>query len=103
VDAVENISIIGTGSAGIGGILKTGIRSFFKEYPYSRIGIRCTLENDKFSVRGKIHSGGTEYLVRRAFLRGIDIVNQNPDNVISFKDMQERISRILTAKEEKRS
>lgn len=99
VDAVENISIIGTGSAGIGGILKTGIRSFFKEYPYSRIGIRCTLENDKFSVRGKIHSGGTEYLVRRAFLRGIDIVNQNPDNVISFKDMQERISRILTAKE----
>jgi hypothetical protein len=103
VDAVENISIIGTGSAGIAGILKTGIRSFFKEYPYSRIGIQCTLENDKFSVRGKIHSGGTEYLVRRAFLRGIDIVNQNPDNVISFKDMQERISRILTAKEEKRS
>lgn len=103
VDAVENISIIGTGSAGIGGILKTGIRSFFKEYPYSRIGIRCTLENDKFSVRGKIYSGGTEYLVRRAFLRGIDIVNQNPDNVISFRDMQERISRILTPKEEKRS
>jgi hypothetical protein len=103
VDAVENISIIGTGSAGIAGILKTGIRSFFKEYPYSRIGIQCTLENDKFSVRGKIYSGGTEYLVRRAFLRGIDVVNQNPDNVISFKDMQERISRILTAKEEKRS
>lgn len=103
VDAVENISILGTGSEGIGGILKTGIRSFFKEYPYSRIGIRCTLENDKFSVRGKIHAGGTEYLVRRAFLRGIDVVNQNPDNVISFKDMQERVSRIFRAKEEKRS
>jgi hypothetical protein len=103
VDAVENISIIGTGSAGIAGVLKTGIRSFFKEYPYSRIGIRCTLENDKFSVRGKIHSGGTEYLVRRAFLRGIDVVNQNPDNVISFKDMEERISRILRPKEEKKS
>jgi hypothetical protein len=103
VDAVENISILGTGSAGIAGVLKTGIRSFFKEYPYSKIGIRCTLENDKFSVRGKIHSGGTEYLVRRAFLRGIDVVNQNPDNVISFKDMEERISRILRPKEEKKS
>jgi hypothetical protein len=103
VDAVENISILGTGSAGIAGVLKTGIRSFFKEYPYSRIGIQCNLENDKLSVRGKIHSGGTEYLVRRAFLRGIDVVNQNPDNVISFKDMQERISRILRAKEEKKS
>lgn len=102
VDAVENISILGTGSEGIGKILKSGIRSFFKEYPYSKIGIRCTLENDKFSIRGKIHSGGTEYLVRRAFLWGIDVVNQNPDNIISFKDIQERIKRIFRAKEEKR-
>jgi hypothetical protein len=103
VDAVENISILGTGSEGIGGILKSGIRSFFKEYPYSKIGIRCTLENDKFSLRGKIYSGGTEYLVRKAFLRGIDVINQNPDNIISFKDMQERINRIFRAKEEKKS
>ncbi|NWF53047.1 MAG: hypothetical protein HXY47_08220 [Nitrospirae bacterium] len=102
VDAVENISILGTGSEDIGGILKSGIRSFFKEYPYSKIGIRCTLENDKFSVRGKIYSGGREYLVRRSFLRGIDVVNQNPDNIISFKDMQERIKRIFRAKEGKK-
>jgi hypothetical protein len=93
VDAIQNISILGTG-AGMAGILSRGIRRFFKEYPYSKIGIRCSLENDKFTVRGKIHEGGTEYLVRRAFLRGIDIVNQNPDNVISFKDMQDRIRRI---------
>ncbi len=101
VDAIENISILGTGSEGMTGILSKGIRSFFKEYPYSRIGIRCTLENDKFSVRGKIHEGSTEYLVRRAFLRGVDVVNQNPQNVISFKDMQERIQRIFKAKEGK--
>jgi hypothetical protein len=98
VDAVQNISILGTGSEGISGVLSSGIKSFFKEYPYSRIGMRCTLENDKFSVRGKIHEGGTEYLVRRAFLRGIDVVNQNPQNVISFKDMQERIRRISRTK-----
>ncbi|MGB9716222.1 MAG: hypothetical protein ACPL1G_07435 [Thermodesulfovibrionales bacterium] len=103
MDAVESISILGTGSEGIGRILKSGIRSFFKEYPYSRIGIRCTLENDKFSIRGKIHSGGTEYLVRKSFLRGIDVVNQNPDNIISFKDMQERIKRIFRVKDERKS
>jgi len=98
VDAVQNISILGTGSGGITKILSSGIRRFFKEYPYSQIGIICTLENDKFSVRGKIHEGGTEYLVRRAFLRGINVVNQNPQNVISFKDMQERVKRIFQAK-----
>jgi hypothetical protein len=98
VDAVQNISILGTGSEGMAGILSGGIKRFFKEYPYSRIGIQCTLENDKLSVRGKIHEGGTEYLVRRAFLRGIDVVNQNPQNMISFKDMQERIKRISRTK-----
>jgi hypothetical protein len=98
VDAVQNISILGTGSEGMTAVLSSGIKRFFKEYPYSRIGIQCTLENDKFSVRGKIHEGGTEYLVRRAFLRGIDVVNQNPQNEISFKDMQERIKRISRAK-----
>ena len=45
-------------------------------------------------VNGTIHEGGKEYLVRRGFLRGVDVVNQNPDNVISFRDMQERIKRI---------
>jgi len=100
VDAIQSISILGTGSGGMGVIMSKGIRRFFKEYPYSRIGIRCALENDKFSVRGKIIEGGIEYLVRRAFLRGVDVVNQNPQNTISFKDMQERIRRISRPKEE---
>jgi hypothetical protein len=94
VNAIQNISIVGTGSAGMATILSGGIRRFFKEYPYSKIGIQCALENDKFSIRGKIHEGGKEYLVRRAFLRGVDVINANPQNVISFKDMQERIRRI---------
>lgn len=93
VDAINNISIVGTGS-GLGGILNAGIRRFFKEYPYSKIGIHCTLKNDNFTLRGSIHEGGKEYLVRRAFLRGINVINQNPQNAISFKDMQERIKRI---------
>jgi hypothetical protein len=95
VDAIENISILGTGSGGIGAVLKSGLNKFFKEYPYSRIGIRCTLQNDNFNIRGKIVEGGTEYLIRRAFLRGIDMVTGTLKNMVSFKDMQERVGRVV--------
>ena len=97
VEAIQNISIIGTG-VGMSGVLNRGIMSFFKDYPYSRIGIQAKLENDVFTVRGKIHSGSKEYLVKRGFLRGVDVVNQNPDNKISFKDMQERLTRIFESR-----
>ncbi|MBA4389692.1 MAG: hypothetical protein C0399_01985 [Syntrophus sp. (in: bacteria)] len=102
VDAIESISILGTGSGGIGAILKSGINKFFKEYPYSRIGIRCGLENDHFNIRGTIHEGGKEYLIRKAFFRGIDVVNKDPENVVSFKDMQERVSRVLKSSDQEK-
>jgi hypothetical protein len=92
MDAIQSISILGTGA---GSALNRGITQLFKEYPYSKIGFRCVLNNDQFSVNGTIHEGGKEYLVRRGFLRGVDVVNQNPDNVISFKDMEERTERIF--------
>jgi hypothetical protein len=100
VAAVENLSILGTGSSAISAVLNSGVQRFFKEYPYSKIGLLCTLENDTFSVRGKIHEGGQEYLVRRGWLRGVDVIIQNPDNSISFGDMEERIGRIFRAKQE---
>jgi hypothetical protein len=91
VEAIQSISILGTGASGA---LTGGLTRFFKYYPYRKIGVRCALRNDQLTIRGTIHEGGTEYLVRRGFLRGVDVVNQNPDNAISFKDMQERIGRI---------
>lgn len=94
VDAIDNISIMGSG-AGMGTFLKSGLTKFFKNYKYSRIGILCILENDVFTLRGKIHEGSKEYLIRRGFLSGIDVINQNPENNISFKDMRERINRIF--------
>jgi hypothetical protein len=96
IEAIESISILGSGSPGI---LNRGITSLFKDYPYSRLGIRSTLENDIFTVRGKIHEGDTEYLVRKGFIRGVDVVNQNPDNTISFKDMSERLNRIFESRQ----
>ncbi|MGA7143258.1 MAG: hypothetical protein WBY47_02045, partial [Desulfobacterales bacterium] len=62
--------------------------------PYEKIGIRASLENDVFKVNGTIKEGGTEYLVKRGAFSGVNIVNQNPDNRISFKDMVNRIKRI---------
>jgi hypothetical protein len=95
-DAIQSISILGTGADNP---LNRGITRFFKEYPYSRIGLRCVLRNDRFSINGTIHEGGKEYLVRRGLLRGVDVINQNPDNVISFRDMQERLERIFRTSE----
>jgi hypothetical protein len=91
MDAIQSISILGTG---VDSALNRGITQFFREYPYSKIGFRCVLKNDQFSVNGTIHEGGKEYLVRRGLLRGVDVINQNPNNVISFRDMEERIKRI---------
>lgn len=91
MDAIQSISILGTGADNP---LNQGITRFFREYPYSKIGLRCVLTNDQFSVNGTIHEGGKEFLVRRGFLRGVDVVNQNPENVISFRDMEERVQRI---------
>ena len=102
VDAIKNLSIISTGSETISDVLNSGLNRFFHEYPYSAIGIRCTLADDIFSLRGLIHEGNNEYLIRRAALRGIDMVNQNLDNAISFKDMSERMGRLFQPRKESR-
>jgi hypothetical protein len=97
LEAIQSISILGTGASSG---LNTWITQMFKKFPYNRIGIRCVLHNDEFSVRGTIHDGGKEYLVRRGLLRGVDVVNQNPENVISFKDMSERVDRVWASQAE---
>jgi hypothetical protein len=90
--AVNSISLVSTGSAlsGLGSSLMT---TFFREFPYEKIGFRCDLKNDVFTVRGLIHEDGVEYLVKRRFFGGINVVNRNPDNRIGFSDMVERAKR----------
>ncbi len=90
--AVNSISLVSTGSAlsGLGISLMT---TFFREFPYQKIGFECTLKNDVFTVRGLIHEDGVEYLVKRSFFSGIDVINRNPDNRIGFSDMLERAKR----------
>jgi hypothetical protein len=91
--AVNSISLMSSGSAlsGLGISLMT---TFFREFPYEKIGFECGLKNDVFSVRGLIHQDGVEYLVKRRLFAGIDVINGNPDNRIGFSDMLERANRV---------
>ena len=91
--AVNSISLVSTGSAlsGLGSSLMT---TFFKEFPYEKIGFESGLKNDVFTVRGIIHEDGVEYLVKRRLFGGINVINRNPDNRIGFSDMVERAKRV---------
>ena len=92
--AVNAISVVGTGAS----LTSTAVslfRPFVREFAYQGIGIHCELTNDVFRVNGLIREGGVEYLVRKPPLFGINVINRNPDNRISFKDMLERINRVL--------
>ena len=98
IRAVENISRIGSGQSpfvGLGGVLM----SFFETLGYRKIGIRASLSNDFFQVNGTIHEEGVEYLMKRSGISGVNIVNQNPDNRIRFKDMIQRVRRVTAEQE----
>lgn len=92
--AVNAISVMGTGQ-GLTGLGVGMFATFFKTFSYQAIGFACDLENDVFRVKGLIKQGGVEYLIKKPPLFGINVINANPDNRISFSDMQERLERVL--------
>ena len=93
VRAVESIASIGGGGSPFMGLAGSFAR-FFRDFPYWKIGIAASLENDVFRVNGTIKEDGKEYLVKKSGFSGVDVVNLNPNNRISFKDMVKRIKRI---------
>ena len=92
--AVNSIAVLGTGS-GLSGAGVSLVTSIMNEFPYRAIGFQCTLQNDVFKINGLIKEDGVEYIVRKPFLAGINVINRNPDNYISFKDMLERLRRVV--------
>ena len=94
IKAVDNIARIGGGQSPFMGLAGV-ITSFFKEFPYKKIGVHATLDNDIFRIHGTIKEDGKEYLVKRSGLSGVNVINQNPDNRIRFQDMVKRIKRIV--------
>jgi hypothetical protein len=97
VKAVDNIAQIGGGQSPFMG-LAGQFASLFKEFPYTWIGIHASLHNDVFRINGTVKEGGTEYLVKRGSFSGVNVVNQNPDNRVRFKDMVKRIRRVTDSK-----
>lgn len=93
--AVNAISVMGTGS-GLSGMGVSMFASFFKNFSYESIGFACELQNDVFRVRGLITEGGVEYLIKKPPLFGINVINGNPENNISFSDMLERVQRVVS-------
>ncbi len=93
VEAVENIARIGGGQSPFVG-LAGHFASLFREFVYAKMGIRAVLENDQFRINGTIAEGGVEYIVRKGGVPGVDVVNLNPANQISFKDMVKRVQRL---------
>ncbi len=93
--AVNAISVMGTGQ-GLTGAGVSMFASFFQSFAYKSIGFACSLRNDVFQIRGLIKDGGVEYLIQKPPLFGINVVNGNPDNRISFSDMQKRLERALS-------
>jgi hypothetical protein len=93
VQAIENVSLLGTGWGELGG-LRSGINRWFQEYDYREIGLACSLVEGRVTLRGTIFEDGLEYLVRKPGPIGIDVINRNPENEIDFADMLERFRRI---------
>jgi len=93
VKAVDNIALIGGGQSPFVG-LAGSLASLFRNFSYEQIGVHAFLENDVFRINGTIREGGIEYLVKRSGISGVNVVNQNPDNRIRFKDMVKRIKRV---------
>jgi len=93
--AINSIAILG------GGGPVSLFLPFIKEFPYSYIGFSCSLKNDVFTLHGLKKKGNAEYIVKRAGLVGVNVINRNPNNRISFEDMMERIKRIGRRKDEK--
>ena len=93
IRAVDNIARLGGGGSPFMGMAGS-FAKIFRDFPYQKIGIAARLENDIFRVNGTIKENGTEYLVKKGGFSGVNVVNLNPDNRISFKDMIKRIKRI---------
>ena len=93
VQAVDNIARLGGGQSPFAGVAGLMV-SFFKEFPYQKIGVHATLKNDVFRIHGTIREDGKEYLVKRGFFSGVDVINQSRNNRVGFKDMLKRIKRI---------
>jgi hypothetical protein len=97
VEAMDNIARIGGGKSPFMGLSGAFI-TVFERLPYSKMGIRASLANDSFRIKGSDWEGGPDYLVKSGGIPRVDVVNHSPDTPISFKAMVRRIKGIMASK-----
>jgi hypothetical protein len=91
VEALEKISIIGTGFSAR--VLNRVIYQLFKEYKYSKMGFRGWLKNDTFLLLGIEMEGEKGYLVKGGLLPPkVNVISYV--QVISFREMVKRLKRV---------
>jgi len=91
VTAIEQLSVLGGGG---GDPVSRRILGFFDEYRYAKLGLRCSLRNDRFALRGIEETDGKDFLVIGTFMPPtVNVVSHN--QVIAFGEMTRRLSRIV--------
>ncbi len=95
--AVDDLTILSQGEGPVPS--QAFFLRFVPAFPYEKMAIRCSLRNDVFTLQGLIKDNGVEYLVRRAWPFGINIINRDPSRQISFKDMVGRLKRISASED----
>jgi len=94
VSAIRQLSILG-GSGG--DPFSQGLLSFFDEYRYAKMGFKCSLENDRFQLRGVETIAGKEYLVVGSRMPpSVNVVSHT--QVISFSEMVQRLQRVTSVR-----
>jgi hypothetical protein len=97
IQAVDNIARIGGGGSPFMGLTGAFI-AVFEKLPYSKIGIRASLVNDIFRIRGSDWEGGHDNLVKSGGFPKVNVVNHDSGKPIPFKKMVNRIKGVLASK-----
>lgn len=91
LDAVRGISRASTGAGFDPGVLGRAYLRFFEDFPYEAVGLSVGLKGDACTLRGREFPDGREYFLKRSGPFGVDVVNTNPDNLVSVEEMLVRI------------
>jgi hypothetical protein len=93
VAALQQLTILG--GAGPNALTR-GMLNFFDEYRYAKMGLRCSLRNDRFILHGIAEHDGKDFLVVGAMLPPtVNVISHN--EVIAFREMVKRLRRIFAS------
>jgi hypothetical protein len=91
--AVDDLTVISSGQQASMGTGKFWMR-YVHGFRYEKIGIVSSLRNDAFILGGTIEENGVQYLVKKPWLFGINVIDRDPEKKISFKEMMNRLKRV---------